>query len=71
MTIIITDEDVKRLLPMRDCIEATRVAFGVVARQSADQTVLVAYCTPAAQPESFDADMAIDAEFTQCRPSAG
>src|SRR5262249_4276246 len=27
MTIIITDEDVKRLLPMRDCIEAMRVAF--------------------------------------------
>jgi hypothetical protein len=28
MTIIITDEDVKRLVPMRDCIEAMRVAFG-------------------------------------------
>src|SRR5258708_22384322 len=28
MTIIITDEDVKRLLPMQDCIEAMRVAFG-------------------------------------------
>ena len=27
MTIIITDEDVKRLLPMRECIEAMRVAF--------------------------------------------
>ena len=27
MTIIITDEDVKRLLPMKDCIEAMRVAF--------------------------------------------
>ena len=27
MTIIITDDDVKRLLPMRDCIEAMRVAF--------------------------------------------
>jgi hypothetical protein len=31
MTIIITDEDVKRLLPMRDCIEAMRVAFGDLA----------------------------------------
>ena len=27
MTLIITDEDVKRLLPMADCIEAMRVAF--------------------------------------------
>ena len=27
MTIIITDDDVKRLLPMNDCIEAMRVAF--------------------------------------------
>ena len=27
MTLIITDEDVKRLLPMPECIEAMRVAF--------------------------------------------
>jgi len=27
VTLIITDDDVKRLLPMRDCIEAMRVAF--------------------------------------------
>ena len=27
MTIIITDDDVKRLLPMADCIEAMRIAF--------------------------------------------
>ncbi len=27
MTIIITDDDVKRLMPMQDCIEAMRVAF--------------------------------------------
>ena len=27
VTIIITDDDVKRLLPMADCIEAMRVAF--------------------------------------------
>jgi alanine dehydrogenase len=27
VTIIITDDDVKRLLPMRDCIEAMRLAF--------------------------------------------
>jgi ornithine cyclodeaminase/alanine dehydrogenase-like protein (mu-crystallin family) len=27
VTLIITDEDVRRLLPMRDCIEAMRVAF--------------------------------------------
>jgi ornithine cyclodeaminase/alanine dehydrogenase-like protein (mu-crystallin family) len=35
MTIIITDEDVKRLLPMRDCIEAMRVAFGDLAAGAA------------------------------------
>jgi len=28
MTIIITDDDVRRLLPMRECIEAMRLAFG-------------------------------------------
>jgi len=27
VTIIITDDDVKRLLPMAECIEAMRVAF--------------------------------------------
>jgi hypothetical protein len=27
VTIIITDDDVKRLLPTEDCIEAMRVAF--------------------------------------------
>ena len=35
MTIIITDDDVKRLLPMRDCIEAMRVAFRDFANGSA------------------------------------
>jgi ornithine cyclodeaminase/alanine dehydrogenase-like protein (mu-crystallin family) len=35
MTIIITDDDVKRLLPMRDCIEAMRVAFGDLSAGSA------------------------------------
>ena len=35
MTIIITDEHVKRLLPMRDCIEAMRVAFGDLANGAA------------------------------------
>ena len=35
MTIIITDDDVKRLLPMRDCIEAMRVAFRDFAKGSA------------------------------------
>ena len=36
MTIIITDDDVKRLLPMQDCIEAMRVAF----RDFADGTAV-------------------------------
>ncbi len=35
MTVIITDEDVRRLLPMRDCLEAMRVAFGDFADGSA------------------------------------
>jgi alanine dehydrogenase len=35
MTIIITDEDVRRLLPMRECIEAMRVAFRDFADGSA------------------------------------
>lgn len=35
MTLIITDEDVRRLLPMRDCIEAMRVAFMDLARGDA------------------------------------
>src|ERR1700730_4303288 len=35
VTIIITDDDVKRLLPMRDCIEAMRVAFRDFANGSA------------------------------------
>jgi ornithine cyclodeaminase/alanine dehydrogenase-like protein (mu-crystallin family) len=35
MTIIITDEDVKRLLPMKDCIEAMRVAFRDLSTGSA------------------------------------
>jgi ornithine cyclodeaminase/alanine dehydrogenase-like protein (mu-crystallin family) len=38
MTIIITDEDVKRLLSMRDCIEAMRVAFGDLANGAAVNT---------------------------------
>jgi alanine dehydrogenase len=36
VTIIITDDDVKRLLPMKDCIEAMRVAF----RDFADGTAV-------------------------------
>jgi alanine dehydrogenase len=35
VTIIITDDDVKRLLPMRDCIEAMRVAFRDFAQGTA------------------------------------
>jgi hypothetical protein len=35
MTLIITDEDVKRLLPMQDCIEAMRVAFSDLAAGAA------------------------------------
>src|SRR5258708_24291622 len=35
VTIIITDDDVRRLLPMQDCIEAMRVAFRDFANGSA------------------------------------
>ncbi|HEY6254703.1 MAG TPA: ornithine cyclodeaminase family protein [Xanthobacteraceae bacterium] len=35
MTIIITDDDVRRLLPMQDCIEAMRTAFRDFAKGSA------------------------------------
>jgi len=43
MTIIITDDDVKRLLPMRDCIEAMRVAFADFASGSAVNVPRVRY----------------------------
>ena len=43
MTIIITDNDVKRLLPMRDCIEAMRIAFRDFATGSAVNCPRVRY----------------------------
>jgi alanine dehydrogenase len=43
MTIIITDDDVKRLLPMQDCIEAMRVAFRDFAAGSAVNVPRVRY----------------------------
>ena len=51
MTIIITDEDVKRLLPMRDCIEAMRVAFGDLARGVAVNRPRVRYLAEHPDPQ--------------------
>jgi len=51
MTIIITDEDVKRLLPMRDCIEAMRVAFGDLANGAAVNRPRVRYLAKHPDPE--------------------
>jgi alanine dehydrogenase len=51
MTIIITDEDVKRLLPMRDCIEAMRVAFGDLAAGAAVNRPRVRYLAGHPDPE--------------------
>jgi hypothetical protein len=52
MTIIITDEDVKRLLPMRDCIEAMRVAFGDLADGAAVNRPLLKSELPSAPTSS-------------------
>ena len=46
MTIIITDDDVKRLLPMQDCIEAMRVAFRDFAQGSAVNRPRMRYLAP-------------------------
>src|SRR6266436_840209 len=51
MTIIITDEDVKRLLPMRDCIESMRVAFGDLANGAAVNRPRVRYLARHPDPE--------------------
>jgi alanine dehydrogenase len=51
MTIIITDEDVKRLLPMRDCIEAMRVAFADLARGVAVNRPRVRYLAQHPDPQ--------------------
>ena len=60
MTIIITDDDVKRLLPMADCIEAMRVAFRDFANGVAINRPRVRYLakitnpSPLLQPRSDD-----------------
>jgi alanine dehydrogenase len=51
MTIIITDEDVKRLLPMRDCIEAMRVAFRDLAIGAAINRPRMRYLARHPDPE--------------------
>lgn len=51
MTIIITDEDVKRLLPMQDCIEAMRVAFRDFANGSAVNRPRMRYLAQHPDPE--------------------
>ncbi len=51
MTIIITDADVKRLLPMRDCIEAMRVAFRDFAEGSAVNRPRMRYLAEHSDPE--------------------
>jgi hypothetical protein len=52
MTIIITDEDVKRLLPMRDCIEGMWVAFGDLADGAAVNRPLLKSDVPCAPTSS-------------------
>jgi len=51
MTIIITDEDVKRLLPMRECVDAMRVAFGDLANGAAVNRPRVRYLAKHPDPE--------------------
>jgi alanine dehydrogenase len=51
MTIIITDEDVKRLLPMQDCIEAMRAAFGDLATGAAVNCPRMRYLARHPDPE--------------------
>jgi ornithine cyclodeaminase/alanine dehydrogenase-like protein (mu-crystallin family) len=51
VTIIITDEDVKRLLPMQDCIEAMRVAFRDFANGSAVNRPRMRYLAQHPDPE--------------------
>ena len=51
MTIIITDEDVRRLLPMHECIEAMRVAFRDFADGSAVNRPRMRYLAKHPDPE--------------------
>lgn len=51
MTLIITDEDVKRLLPMQDCIEAMRVAFSDLAAGAAINRPRMRYLASHPDPE--------------------
>jgi alanine dehydrogenase len=51
MTLIITDEDVKRLLPMQDCIEAMRVAFSDLATGAAVNRPRMRYLAKHPDPE--------------------
>ena len=51
MTIIITDEDVKRLLPMPECIEAMRVAFEDFSKGNAVNRPRVRYLAQHPDPE--------------------
>jgi alanine dehydrogenase len=51
MTIIITDEDVKRLMPMKDCIDAMRVAFNDFASGVAVNRPRMRYLAQHPDPE--------------------
>jgi ornithine cyclodeaminase/alanine dehydrogenase-like protein (mu-crystallin family) len=51
VTIIITDDDVKRLMPMRDCIEAMRVAFSDFAKGIAVNRPRMRYLAQHPDPE--------------------
>ena len=51
MTIIITDEDVRRLLPMRECIDAMRVAFRDFADGAAVNRPRMRYLAAHPDPE--------------------
>jgi ornithine cyclodeaminase/alanine dehydrogenase-like protein (mu-crystallin family) len=52
VTIIITDEDVQRLLSMEECIEAMRVAFSDFAKGDAVNRPRVRYTARHSQPDS-------------------
>ena len=67
MTIIITDEDVKRLLPMRDCIEAMRIAFRDLATGAAVNRPRMRYLARHPDPERNISPMSMSAP---CRPVA-
>jgi tripartite-type tricarboxylate transporter receptor subunit TctC len=55
MTIIITDEDVERLLPMRECIEAAAVSHAVHDPDAARQIETLGAAAEAMAPEDFRA----------------